>query len=168
MKRTRLIALPTLMMVFVLGMQLGCGPTGPDIDTFPVTGIVTLKGAPVEGALVSFVPEGGTYSPAGTTDASGKYTLNTMGVDGAPAGTYKVKILKQKITQAEPAEPAPSGAGGMPPDELEENDPSYAGDEAEPEEEVGNLLPAKYASETTSGLTAVVQEGENNFDFDLN
>ena len=169
MKRTLLVSLPTLLTVLVLGMQTGCGPSGPDIDTFPVTGVVKLNGVPVEGALVSFVAdEGGKYSPAGTTDMMGKYTLNTMGVDGAPTGSYKVKILKQKTTEAAPTAPAPTGAGGMPPDENEEDDPTYAGDEGEPVEEAGNMLPAKYASETTSGLTAVVKEGENTFDFDMN
>ena len=50
MKRTLLVSLPTLLTVLILGMQTGCGPSGPDIDTFPVSGVVKLNGVPVEGA----------------------------------------------------------------------------------------------------------------------
>lgn len=67
-----------------------------------VSGVVTLDGAPVEGATVSFTPAsgdgGGVGGSAGKTDAEGRYTLRTVVGDrpGAAVGKHKVTISKFK------------------------------------------------------------------------
>ena len=70
--------------------------------------------------------------------------------DGALAGNYRVTITKME------------GSGGP---QLSEDDPNYKG--AGEEGEMKNVLPEKYANAETSGLTATVTEGNNNFDFQL-
>lgn len=77
---------------------LGCGgggEQGPKLSA--VNGTVTLDGAPLRGAGVTFHPDTGKgnkaeYLPAGVADEKGKYKLITATKDGAPAGWYKVVI----------------------------------------------------------------------------
>jgi hypothetical protein len=57
---------------------------------------VLLKGAPVEGAVVTFHPKGAdltTVLPVGQTDAEGTFTLSTGQNPGAPAGEYVVTFI---------------------------------------------------------------------------
>lgn len=69
---------------------VGCGS-----GTNQVQGVVTLDGKTVQGATVSFIPEGGTGQPAsGFTDAVGAFTLSTSGKSGVQRGTYKVVVTK--------------------------------------------------------------------------
>jgi hypothetical protein len=76
----------------------GCG--GVSYRTAPVSGRVTLDSKPLPGALVQFVPEGGTAtaplpSSVGTTDEDGRYTLVLNGGGNAPGavvGKHKVMI----------------------------------------------------------------------------
>lgn len=150
-----------LALLASLVVVAGCKPAGPDIDAYPVTGKVTLNGSPVAGATVTFVPSGEGKSAVGMTDDTGTYTLKTYdGVEGAPAGEYKVKIVKYEGGAA-PAEAAPPPSG-----EDQEYSEDYAGAEEETAEPK-NLLPEKYADESSSGLTATVTEGENSIDFEL-
>ena len=98
----------------------GCGSGA---KTYSVTGTVTYKGAPVEGADVMLTPvqEDPAIKPArGTTNSSGKFTVKTYfapGDDrsGATAGLYKITL--QKIPQStgivDPYKP-----GGQPKNEL--------------------------------------------------
>jgi hypothetical protein len=161
MKRMLLGVMPALVAVVVLGMQSGCGPGGPDIDAHPVSGTVTYNGSAVEGASVTFVPDAGGDAASGTTDASGNYTLNTKGVAGAPVGSYKVKIVRVQLGNVE-AQPTVMGQ------DQDYGSGSYEGDaEKKAPAAAVQPLPEKYASETTSGFTATVAEGENSFDFAL-
>lgn len=68
---------------------MGCGG---DKKLYPVEGVVTLDGDPLEGATVTFTREGATAS--GLTSASGKFKLLTAGQEGVPEGTYKVTVTK--------------------------------------------------------------------------
>lgn len=83
-------------MLLVLGLFSGCfGNTGDRPDTGMVTGVVTLDGSPVEGAIVTFQPSDGRPS-AGETDASGKYVLMySVDVEGAKVGQHTVTISKE-------------------------------------------------------------------------
>lgn len=105
----------------------GCGG-----NSAAVSGVVTLNGSPVEGAAVTFSPEGGGGGFGGSygkTDAQGRYTLKSVAGDksGAAIGKHKVTISVAK------------------------SDPKN------PEGAVTDLLPAKY--NTKSELTFDVPSG---------
>lgn len=131
-----------LVGVLLLAVSLtfaGCGGDG----TVPVTGTVTLDGAPVEGAAVILEPAEGGSPASATTDASGKFSLKTV------AGPHKVAISKTKVTMAEGAN-VPEDAGG----EVSDENMEY-------------LTPMKYASPMTSGLTVDVTAGMEPVEFAL-
>ena len=91
-RRWRLVA---VALVGVLGCsqppdddQVAPGQSGPQV---PVRGVVTLDGKPLAGAVVTFLPESGAPGLS-DTDEEGKYSLETWGKPGLPAGNYKVAI----------------------------------------------------------------------------
>jgi hypothetical protein len=132
-------------LLLVLGLA-GCSsrPVDPNRPkTVPVSGTVTYKGAPVEGATVTFFAQGGGKRGAvGRTDASGQFTLTTFDPkDGAIPGSYLVAIEKS-VLEGAPPEGATGKAGEEPP----------AGT-------VKDLIPSKYKDPNKSGLTADVKEG---------
>lgn len=157
MRRMILQPLILLTMVAAVGCTSGGGDTNRP-KTYPVTGTVTLDGAPVAGASVKFQLADGSRSALGTTDASGKYTLTTFEAgDGAVAGEYRVAVTKYE------------GEGGQAPSQDSDDyvDPGSAGAEAAPAGPK-NLLPDKYADAMNSGLTFTVAESpENKFDIAL-
>ena len=111
----------------------GCGGKS---NLHPVTGQVLLNDQPVQGAKVILQPAGevnaAATNPAGTTDAEGKFTLNTYpDGDGAPPGDYVACVIV--------APGAEVSAGGV----------------------RVTSLPNKYASRETSGLVVKVQPGKN-------
>jgi hypothetical protein len=131
----------------------GCG--GSD-GLLPATGTVTYKGQPVEGASVSFQPEGpGAVMGIGTTDASGKYEIHTAGKPGAKPGKHLVAITKQV------AAGGGASASAKPEDMKAMYQKSKGGQALE------NQLPAKYANPSQGGLSADVQSGKSVFDFTL-
>jgi hypothetical protein len=83
-------------------MLMGCG-SGP--KPVKVSGVLTLKGAPVEGAMVQFVPTAGSDRPAlGTTLTDGTFELTTFeNHDGAIPGEYKVVVTYNPPVQTSPA-----------------------------------------------------------------
>jgi hypothetical protein len=72
----------------------GCGPS-----YHKVNGVVTLDGQPVEGATVTFVSEDGSKTYSGLTDASGAFSLVSGEKQGAPAGSYKVVVVKSPVVK---------------------------------------------------------------------
>lgn len=137
-----------------IGCQSG---TAENPRTYPTTGTVTLNGEPVEGATVSYVPQGEGQTAVGVTNAAGKYELTTFAKgDGALPGSYQVKVVKFEGAESEPVtgEAAPGAIEGdesyVPPD-----------DGAAPAPVSTNQLPEKYADPVQSGLTATISEGEN-------
>jgi hypothetical protein len=155
------------LLAAVLLSVTGCGDGTVKLGTVPVTGTVTQGGKPVEGAMVTFSPDGRGHAAAGTTDASGKFSLTTqISGDGAVPGTYKVMVSKfeqtaQPMTAEDDIDAAYAAA------EAAGQDISASG-AGRPAAGPKNLVPDKYASPTTSGLTATVAEtGENNFSFEL-
>jgi len=142
-------------------ISLGCGQS-EGAATVAVTGSVTQKGSPIEGAIVSFVPSGNEgQSAVGVTDSSGKYSLTTRKKDdGAIPGHYKVSITKYDGPKATTGGGDVAGPNGEMP-------ASYTGEapEAPPAK---NLLPAKYASPDSSGFSAAVSAGApNTHNFEL-
>ncbi len=142
--------LQALLAISFAAFLIGCGPGNPPTAT--VTGKVTYKGEPVEGARITFAPDAAEASPAnGKTEADGSFSLSTFAPgDGAMTGTYKVAIKKEQMDE--------SGAGAH----------SESGEVPQASDEVKHLLPKKYSRIETTDLTAEVKDtGDNNFVFEL-
>jgi len=78
------------LLMIALMLQVGCGPSGPDIAR--VQGTVTMDGKPLPNAIIMFVPVGGRPSVS-ETDANGKYVLEfSGGRKGAIPGINRVEI----------------------------------------------------------------------------
>jgi len=124
----------------LLVVVAGCGGSNrPSLA--PVSGTVTFRGAALEGAEVTFLPEQGR--PArGTTDGEGHFELSTFAAqDGAAIGLHRVRITK-----------------------TEKKDPQ----DDSPYAEQVNVIPEKYADPARSGLTAEVNAtGDNRFKYEL-
>lgn len=121
---------------------LGCGG-----KYAPVSGVVTLNGAPLADAYITFQPIGGANQEPGPgsygkTDAQGRFTLRVVGDDrgGALPGAHTVSIS------------------------------AYTGQIPEPTEErirkVDNLVPERYNGETTLRFE-VPPSGTGAANFDL-
>lgn len=90
-------------------LAAGCGDSSGVGRTVPVSGRITVGGAPLTAAstVVLFKPDaarGNTspWEPTGTVDGEGKYTLNTRGRRGAPPGWYKVIVTAVEARAIEP------------------------------------------------------------------
>ncbi len=153
-----------LLSLLVLGFA-GCG--GGSIAPVPVSGKVALKGKPIEGALVTFHSggTGGGRSASGRTAADGTFKLTTNRTnDGAQPGDYTITIAKQE-----------SKSGGSSGVDISSGDfgAAYgqmmgAAGSNNMAKVMKDVLPAKYASAASSGLTRTVVKGEENvFEFDL-
>lgn len=138
-------------------MILGCGGRRDSRPaTVPVSGRVTHGGEAVAEALVVFYPTTANAAAAqARTDADGRYELTSFRPsDGAVPGSYIVLVTKQLAeNEMTPQESrAYFDRTGTPPPL-----PTYK-----------DLLPKKYGSHETSGLTAeVTADGDNQLDFDL-
>jgi len=112
------------------------------LETAPVSGKVTYRGKALPTGTVMFVP---TAGPAATGEISsdGSYKLTTYAAgDGAVIGSHKVTIT------------ALQGMGDALPEQRSATPPP--------------LVPAKYLSDTTSGLVAEVKpKTKNEVNFDL-
>jgi hypothetical protein len=143
-----LLLLVTITAILILN---GCGG---GLKTVNVTGTVTFDGEPIAGATVNFVPQGEGHIAYAITDAEGRYRLQTsLGKPGAGTtpGIYDVFFVKmQGVDQGEYVPSAESV--------------SHVGPVVRPR----SLIPEKYNSPKTSGLTRTVEnKKENVFDFNL-
>lgn len=100
MRPVRMFCLTILCLPIV-----GCGH---NMKVAPVSGTVTLDGAPLKRASVLFEPEAGGRPSFGVTDENGKYTLAySMHEGGAEVGNCTVKIttlLKDEDDDGNPVE----------------------------------------------------------------
>ena len=155
------------MSVYLCSMfLLGCSSEDGE-PTFPVSGTITQKGKPVEGAIVAFTPTAAGLPASGVSDALGVYKLTTKASgDGAVAGKYNVSVAKYD-KKLEPKSPATPGKLTDPNDITDEYSAGYNEmTAAEVAAAVSkNLLPPKYANPATSKLEADVSKGDNKFDF---
>lgn len=128
-----------LLWTFALLIVAGCDSGRPRPQ--PVSGMVTLKGQPIEGAQVMLFPEGGRTA-TGLTDAAGKYALTTFEAnDGALPGDHRVTIIKNVPLPSTPENPYPGSR---------------------------NELPSQFANPEQSGLTlSVPAGGRDDANFDL-
>ena len=150
-----------------LANLMGCSGEIPIPGIVDVTGTVALKGQPVEGVTVNFHPDSGSRAASGRTDAKGRFTLTTFNPgDGALPGTYRVSVSKIEDTDPSRQLTSEQFAGimsGKAPPPPPSSKPRAAKD--------GGLkyhVPKKYMDTEKSGLIATVdQDGENDFQFDL-
>jgi glycine/D-amino acid oxidase-like deaminating enzyme len=114
--RTRLVIVSAVLLAS------GCG--SPRIA--PVSGVVTLNGKPLAGAIVSFQPIKEDKGPgkalptsSGTTDENGAYTLKTTtDQEGALVGRHTVSIIRINPQAVNRDTRHVTGTGLPPPDSL--------------------------------------------------
>ncbi|MHB8973108.1 MAG: carboxypeptidase-like regulatory domain-containing protein [Pirellulaceae bacterium] len=146
------------LLVPVLLAASGCGS-----KVISVSGTVTLDGAPLDGAAVSFVPNvaAGDKAPEGQTpangqtDASGKFNLGSVIGPGAGAGSYKVGVSKLQAGNAAMSGDVPKGA---PPGTMLSGGPPGPGG-ARQTGPPKDLVPAKYVNPDTSEIIVEVKSG---------
>ena len=130
----------SLLGLICLALLVGCNSASVS-GTVPVSGKVTYKGAPVEGAVVTFVPEGVGRPATATTGAGGVFSLSTVDASGAMPGKYKVTIDKVVF-----------GTGGSSSMEA-----ASTGNAAEGQSK--RALPKKYAEAASTPLAMDVPSG---------
>ncbi len=143
-----------LSVCIVLGSLVAlAGCRAKVLDVVPVSGAVTYRGEPLEGAEITFLREGGP--PArGTTDAQGRFRLRTYvspsnDLVGAVPGEYTVRVVKLESLVL---------PGDISMDEVMRRSPSGP----------KQLVPKRYADVQTTDLRATVVKGEKNqFQFTL-
>jgi hypothetical protein len=160
------VALPVVAAI------LGCGDSSGLAKRYPVSGTVTYQGKPLERGTISFVPADGKGRAAGGTITEGRYSLTTQDPDdGAIPGKYKVGILAK---EADPSKvdlkiKKPPGKGAV--TEAEKKAMAIVFPQkvaARAAAAAKNLIPTKYNSPETSGLTVEVKEQSNtSVDFEL-
>jgi hypothetical protein len=129
----------------LLASSLGCGRTASPWGS--VTGTIAHKGKPVDAAIVLFSNRDAGVEITAETDARGHFTMRTDRIAGLPIGTYKVVVTPKPVGLPTPQdgmmfkEPAP-----LP---------------------VSSAIPAAYRDVKTTRLTAAVQTGQNEFQYNL-
>ena len=127
-----------LSLLALVICYFGCNPGSSDVGL--VEGVVTLDGQPVDRATINFYPASGRPS-YGFTDQKGHYTLAyTRKQKGALIGEHRVTIST----------------------ELEADYMDGASGQARKES-----MPPKYFNKRKTELTASVEGGRNEIDFEL-
>src|SRR5262249_10831811 len=143
----------------------GCGEaaSGGTAKIVEAHGKITLQGAPLAGANVTFVPEKGPIA-LGVTDADGDFTLSTGATQGVAVGNCKVGI-SLAAASAGPTNALPSApdanADPAARKAFQEANMKAMRDRMEKkvvDDKPKSLIPEKYTQASTSGLTAVVTE----------
>lgn len=143
--------------VFFLASSLllsGCGggKKSSRDPVYPVSGVVTYKGAPVPDADVMFLCKEKDRAAFARTDDQGKFRVTTfVPNDGAVAGKHIITVVK--MLAAEPTVVAPVEDTAYQPPGLNQST------DAKPAK---NLIPAKYASDKTTDLFATITADNNN------
>ena len=137
----------TLWLVY-FSFLVGCNSASIS-GTVPVAGKVTYKGSPVEGAIITFIPEGDGRIATATTAAGGAFSLMTVDAAGALPGKYKVTVEKVEF--------AAGGSSSM--------EAASTGNASEGK--LKRLLPSKYAQATSPLMMEVPTGGTKDLDFAL-
>ncbi|MBX6311353.1 MAG: hypothetical protein IRY99_00290 [Isosphaeraceae bacterium] len=136
----------------------GCGSDDGIGKRYPISGHVTLQGKPLARGNINFIPEDPKQGrPAGGMIQDGQYrsvSTQTPG-DGILPGRYRVTISAVEDVDYSGAQAA-SGPGAM--------DQALA---AQVAAKAKSLVPPKYASPATSGLSVEITPNKSTYDFDL-
>ena len=153
------------MVGLMVSMLAGCSKTS-NLDTIPVTGLVTLDGQPVPGAKVVFAPSGGTGQAAsGVTGSDGRYKLTTQDPnDGALPGKYMVMISK---TEGSAGAADQAVKPNMTPEEATKAATEARDAAKQPEPTFKELLPEKYKTAAGALNADVAKGGKTEFNFEL-
>jgi hypothetical protein len=137
--------LRVLLLVVLSCALVGCSSSD---SLVPVHGLVVIDGEPVAGAIVTFYPVAGGVCSIDTTDISGRFTLRTQdGRLGATPGVHKVAVVHPDDLRQKPAGSTP---------ELR----TVAYRMSENIELTGEIVPLRYSSLSTSGVTVEVVPGK--------
>jgi len=147
-----------LLALLLLLPLAGCGGSDPLNRGGTLHGKVTIDGAPVTAGDVLVVSEDGAWSVASPLRGDGTFTVKEP-----PLGPVKVAVQTERYRDrplptkypAAKAGAQSSGSAGM-----TLPDPSVRG-------LVYKEIPARYEKIETSGLTCVVQKGDQQQDFAL-
>lgn len=157
MRVPRFIAVQSGAALFSLGLivLVGCSDDGFG-RRYPVSGKVTVNGAPLAQGRISFEPPPGTEGRVASGEIrDGSYSLTTHSPDdGALPGSYLVTVVAKQLDNSNVVKNAGGGAGRQ--------DDVYKAEKA-----AKRLVPAKYELAQTSGLKAEVGAKTNSIDFDL-
>jgi hypothetical protein len=136
---------PVALLALAVAAAGGCSAgQAPGPKPVPVHGLIRYNGKLLDGAHVIFTNTEAGISAEGVTDAHGKFSLTTFQPnDGAVPGHYHVTVTKAQ-------EPTRHGAANAPPVFRPGGAPHPRW-----------LIPQKYSSLKTSGLTADVNEAGN-------
>ena len=155
----------SLFALVLFSATLGCGEGSTGDSPVPVSGKITYKGKPVDGAQVTFlaVAASGGRSASGQTTADGTFTLTTNKTgDGAVPGEYVVTVAKTESSGKTTEIDAAAGEYGA---DYEAMMNAATEGTAAPQD---SRLPAKYADAGNSGIKrTVVKDSTNEFDIDL-
>lgn len=120
----------------LLGCLLLTGCSG-EPAYHPVSGRLTLDGAPVAQAAVMFHPRASGPVGSAVTDAEGKFSVRAANRDGLPPGDYTITVTKQRTVGVEVGEDGLEKAPGS-------------------DVRIEWVVPEKYSTLDSSGLTASV------------
>ena len=164
-------AVCSALLAFLLVVAApGCGDSSGLGRRYPVSGSVTYNGTPLEHGTISFAPADGTGRAAGGTITDGRYSLTTHDSDdGALPGKYRVSVVAKladpskvdlkikKSREGRETEAEKQAMAIVYPQKVAARAAAAA----------KNLIPPKYSSPETSGLTFEVKEQTNTADFPL-
>ncbi len=141
------------VMLAALITTAGCGD-GNSGSLATVSGVVTQNGAPVDGAKVIFhstVESGGKReSYSALTDSNGKYLIATVGKEpGIPPGMYRVTVVKLSMQSNQNL-----------PEDFDQGQIEASG-------MAKNTLFKEYENFATTKLSATLEAGKNEANFDL-
>lgn len=121
----KIISIPFCAVALILFAHLvGCGGNDSGLNLVPVSGTITLDGAPLTGADVEFISQNvkvnedglGGSSGFTNTDGSGHFEMYTASYAGIQPGEYRVRINKvSKPEIVNPEARVPEGKELVPP-----------------------------------------------------
>ena len=168
MTTTRVKAAGPLLWLAVGLSAAGCGGDDGLGRRYPVSGTVTYKGAPLAAGNIQFTPADSKGRAASGVVEGGRYSLTTHDHnDGALVGRYTVSVTAKDADPSKVTLELPRG-GSMTEAQKKRftaENPQLAALQAN--KKAKDLIPPKYGSPATSGLTREVKAESNTIDIEL-